>query len=251
MLAGRALAEIAMKLTWTPPPPGGNLAVMSDIDIAFLVYPGMAALDLAGPYEVLQKLPGGRLHLVAKTTEPVVCDSGMKISPSATFAEVPRAQVLCVPGGGGQIDFMEDQPTLDWIRTVAADARWVTSVCTGSFLLGAAGLLRGYRATSHWASLPVLAAYGATVVEERVVVDRNRITAAGVTAGIDLALHVAARLASPTVAEAIQLALEYDPQPPFQSGHPRSASPALVEVVRARYADRVARREAQARRLTG
>jgi cyclohexyl-isocyanide hydratase len=220
---------------------------MNDIDIAFLVYPGMALLDLTGPYEVLHNLPGGRLHMVASTPKAVLTDSGVQIGPTATFADVPRAQVLCVPGGAGQIDLMDDAPTIEWLRTVAADARWVTSVCTGSFLLGAAGLLRGFRATSHWASLPLLAAYGATIVEERVVVDRNRITAAGVTAGIDLALHLTARLVSPTVAEAIQLGLEYDPQPPFRSGHPRQASPALVDVVRARFADRVARREAQAR----
>jgi cyclohexyl-isocyanide hydratase len=221
---------------------------MSDIDIAFLVYPGVALLDLTGPYEVLHKLPGGRLHLVAKTNQPVLSDSGVKVCPTATFEEVPRAQALCVPGGAGQIEVMDDQATIGWIRSVAAEASWITSVCTGSFLLGAAGLLRGYRATSHWASLPLLAAYGAKIVEERVVVDRNRITGAGVTAGIDLALHLAARLATTTVAEAIQLGLEYDPQPPFQSGHPRDARPALVETVRARFADRVARRAAQARR---
>jgi len=224
---------------------------MSEIDIAFLVYRGMALLDLSGPYEVLQNLPGARLHVVANTPEPVVSDGGVKVWPTTTFAERPRAQVLCVPGGAGQIELMEDEPTVRWIQTVAAGAQWVTSVCTGSFLLGAAGLLRGYRATSHWASLPLLAAYGATIVEERVVVDRNRITAAGVTAGIDLALHLAARLASPEVAQAIQLGLEYDPQPPFQSGHPRNASPAVIDMVRARFADRVARREAQARRLRG
>jgi len=237
-----------MKLTWTPEGRGGSLTCMSEIDVAFLVYRGMALLDLTGPTEVLQNLPGARLHLVAHTPEPLVTEGGIKIWPTTTFAERPRAQVLCVPGGPGQIELMEDKPTLQWLRAVAKEAQWVTSVCTGAFLLGAAGLLRGYRATSHWASLPLLTAYGATTVEERVVVDRNRITAAGVTAGIDLALHLAARLASPTVAEAIQLGLEYDPQPPFQSGHPRNASPALVDLVRARFADRIARREAQARR---
>lgn len=237
-----------MKLTWTPPGPSERVNGMSDIDIAFLVYPGMALLDLTGPYEVLHNLPGARLQMVAATNQPVLTDSGVKMWAPATFADVPRARVLCVPGGAGQIDLMEDEPTLEWLRRVGADAGWVTSVCTGSFLLGAAGLLRGFRATSHWASLPLLAAYGATIVEERVVVDRNRITAAGVTAGIDLALHLAARLASPTVAQAIQLGLEYDPQPPFHTGTPRQADPGLVNLVRGRFADRVARREAQARR---
>ncbi len=237
-----------MKLTWTPRGHGGSLTSMSEIDIAFLVYRGMALLDLSGPYEVLQNLPGARLHLVANTPEPVVSEGGVKIWPTTTFAERPRAEVLCVPGGPGQLELMEDRPTIQWLRTVAKEAQWVSSVCTGAFLLGAAGLLRGYRATSHWASLHLLAAYGATIVEERVVVDRNRITGAGVTAGIDLALHLAARLASPAVAEAIQLGLEYDPQPPFPAGHPRSARPDLVDLVRARFADRIARREAQARR---
>jgi cyclohexyl-isocyanide hydratase len=146
---------------------------------------------------------------------------------------------------------MEDQPTLEWLLTIGEGARYVTSVCTGAFLLGAAGLLRGYRATTHWASLPLLASYGATPVEERVVADRNRITGAGVTAGLDLALRLSELLSSRTVAEGIQLGLEYDPAPPFQAGHPRTASPAVVELVRKRYAARIARRTEQARRAAG
>lgn len=221
-----------------------------DIDIAFLVYPDLALLDLAGPFEVLHRIPGARLSLVWKGREPVRSDTGAALLPTATFADVPGADMLCIPGGGGQIDCMEDEETISWIRTVGAKARHVTSVCTGSFLLGAAGLLRGYRATTHWASLPLLAAYGATPVEERVVVDRNRITGAGVTAGIDLALHMAAILASQRVAEAIQLGLEYDPAPPFQAGSPRTASGAVVDIVRARFSDRLARRSAQAGRFS-
>jgi cyclohexyl-isocyanide hydratase len=178
------------------------------IDIAFLVYPGMALLDLAGPGDVLQNVPGGRLHLVGKSRQAVTADGGTSVLPSATFAEVGSADVLCVPGGAGQIDLMEDAETIGWVRSVGEKARHVTSVCTGAFVLGTAGLLDGYRATTHWASLPLLAAYGATPVEERVVVDRNRITGAGVTAGIDLALRLASIVASQTVAEAIELALE-------------------------------------------
>ena len=170
-------------------------------------------------------MPGARLTLVAKTREPVVSDTGVSLLPAATFDEIRHAHVLCVPGGCGQIAQMDDAATIDWLRTVGGGAAWVTSVCTGAFLLGAAGLLRGYRATTHWASLPYLAAYGATLVEERVVVDRNRITGAGVTAGIDLALHLAARLASPTVAEEIQLRLEYDPAPAVPVGTPAPGQP--------------------------
>lgn len=220
---------------------------MDVIDIAFLVYPGVALLDLTGPYEVLQLLPGARLTLIAKTREPAVSDTGVSLLPAATFDDVRRAGVLCVPGGAGQIEQMDDARTIDWLRAVGGEAAWVTSVCTGALLLGAADLLRGYRAATHWASMPFLAAYGATPIDERVVVDRNRMTGAGVTAGIDLALHLAARLASPTVAEEIQLRLEYDPAPPFQSGHPRHARAAVTNQVRARLAERLARREAQAR----
>lgn len=218
------------------------------IDIAFLGYPGLTMLDLSGPFEVLYAVPGARLHVVAKDHQPFTSDAGMQIVPTASYADVRRADVLCVPGGLGQIDLMEDQPTLEWLRALGTEARYVTSVCTGSFLLAAAGLLRGYRATTHWASLPLLASYGATPVEERVVVDRNRITGAGVTAGLDLAFHLAELLSSRTAAEAIQLSLEYDPDPPFHAGHPRIARPAIVELVRKRFADRIARRTEQARR---
>ncbi len=224
-----------------------QLGGMDLIDIVFLAYPGMSFLDLAGPYEVLHALPHARLTLVGKTRDPVVCDTGVSLVPGATLDEAPRAHVLCVPGGAGQIAQMDDAPTMEWLRAAGGGAGWITSVCTGSFLLGAAGLLRGYRATTHWASLPYLAAYGAAVVEDRVVVDRNRMTAAGVTAGIDLGLHLAARLASRAVAEEIQLRLEYDPAPPFQSGNPRQASPAVTDRARARLADRLSRRAAQAR----
>jgi len=225
--------------------------VVMTIDIALLGYEGLTLLDLTGPFEVLHAIPGARLRLVAKHREPFASDTGLQVVPTATYAEVSRTDVLCVPGGAGQIDLMQDQATMDWLRAVAGEARYVTSVCTGAFLLAGAGLLRGYRATTHWASLPLLASYGATPVEERVVVDRNRITGAGVTAGLDLAFHLAELLSSRATAEAIQLGLEYDPDPPFRAGHPRIASAATVELVRKRFADRIARRTAQAQRLSG
>jgi cyclohexyl-isocyanide hydratase len=222
------------------------------IDIVFLAYPGMALLDLAGPIEVLQNVPDARVHLVWKNRQAVTSDGGTSVLPTATFAtlatfaDLNAADVLCVPGGAGQLELMEDQETIRWVRAVGKKARFVTSVCTGAFVLGAAGLLEGYRATTHWASLPLLEAYGATPVEERVVVDRNRLTGAGVTAGIDLALRLASVVASQTAAEAIELALEYDPAPPFKAGHPRIASPRVVDLVRARFADRIERRTRQA-----
>jgi len=218
------------------------------IDIVFLGYPGLALLDLSGPLEVLHSIPGARVQVVAKERKPFASDTGLEVLPGSTYAEVGRADVVCVPGGAGQIDLMEDEPTLEWLRDVAESARYVTSVCTGAFLLGAAGLLRGYRATTHWASLPLLASYGATPVEERVVLDRNRLTGAGVTAGMDMALRLAELLSSRFVGEAIQLGLEYDPAPPFQAGHPRTAGAAAVEQVRKRFATRIARRTEQAHR---
>ena len=221
------------------------------IDIAFLGYPRLDLLDLSGPFEVLHAVPGARLHLVAKDRAPLTSDTGVQLLPTATYDDVRSADVLCVPGGAGQIDLMEDVPTLDWLRAIAGGARYVTSVCTGAFLLGAAGLLRGYRATTHWASLPFLSSYGATPVEERVVMDRNRITGAGVTAGLDMAFRLAELLSSRTAAASIQLGLEYDPMPVFHAGHPRSANAEIVELVRQRFADRLARRAEQARRAAG
>jgi cyclohexyl-isocyanide hydratase len=217
------------------------------IDIAFLVYPDITQLDLTAPFEVLRRVPGARTRVVWKTREPVRADSGFLLTPDATLDDVPAADVLVVPGGSGQIELMDDRAVLDWVARVGSGARFVTSVCVGSFLLGAAGLLRGYRATAHWASLELLAHYGATPVAERVVVDRNRITGGGVTAGIDFGLVLAEQLASRDVAETIQLALEYDPEPPFTAGHPRVARPELVSRVRDLFASRIERRREQGR----
>src|SRR5688572_16287943 len=219
------------------------------LQIAMLLFQRLTQLDFTGPHEVLARIPGAQVHAVAKSRDPIVAETGLVLLPSTTFAELPRADVLFVPGGVGQIEACEDTATIDWLRAVAADARYVTSACTGALLLGCAGLLRGYRATTHWAFHDLLAICGATPVEDRVVVDRNRITGGGITAGIDAALTIAAELAGREVAEAIQLELEYNPAPPFAAGHPSVARPELVERARAKTAARLDQRRAQLERI--
>jgi cyclohexyl-isocyanide hydratase len=209
-----------------------------------LLYPRLTQLDLTGPYEVLSRLPGARVQLIAKTREPIVAEGGLTFLPSAAFAEVPAVDLLFVPGGSGQIEATRDAETLAYLRALGGSARWVTSACTGALLLGAAGLLRGYRAATHWAFMDLLPIVGAIPVEERVVVDRNRITGGGVTAGIDIALRIATEIAGREIAEEIQLHLEYDPQPAFAAGHPRVAPAALVDRLRQRVAPRHAERRA-------
>lgn len=218
------------------------LAVMA-LQIGMLLFPKLTQLDFTGPHEVLARIPGVQVHAVAKTRDPIVAENGLTIMPSTTFAELPSVDLLFVPGGSGQIDATEDGATLEWLRAVGAGARWITSACTGSLLLGAAGLLRGYRATTHWAYIDLLPIVGAIPVDERVVTDRNRITSGGVTAGIDIALAIAAEVAGRDAAEAIQLYLEYHPAPPFQAGHPSVARPELVERARASVAARHAQRK--------
>jgi cyclohexyl-isocyanide hydratase len=196
--------------------------------IAMLLFPGVTQLDLTGPHEVFTRLRGVRVETVWKVAGPVRSGSGLTLLAERSFDEVHGADLLCIPGGPGHIELLGDDAVLDWVRRVATEARWVTSVCTGALVLGAAGLLRGYRATTYWASLPNLAPFGATPVAERVVFDRNRVTGGGVTSGIDFALQVVARLYGEEVAQLTQLGLEYDPQPPFDSGSPATAPPALV-----------------------
>lgn len=202
--------------------------------IGLLLFPKLTQLDLTGPYEVFCRAPGATVHLIWKTLEPVASDRGLAILPTVTFATCPPLDLICVPGGPGQIDLMDDEETLGFLRRVAGEAKLVTSVCTGSLVLGAAGLLQGYRATSHWSALDQLALLGAEPVQERVVRDRNRITGAGVTSGIDFALTVVAELHNCDIAEAIQLQIEYDPAPPFQSGSVASASAEFIAVARER-----------------
>jgi cyclohexyl-isocyanide hydratase len=214
--------------------------------IGMLLFPNLTQLDLTGPYEVFHRLPGAKLHMLWKRAEPVRAEGGLALLADTTLADCPALDVLFVPGGFGQVALMNDAAVLDFLREQAATAKWITSVCTGSLLLGAAGLLRGYRATTHWAFHDLLAAYGATPVEERVVVDRNRMTGGGVTSGIDFALRLAAEVGGAPLAKELQLALEYDPAPPFPGGHPRRAEPDLVARLRARWAERIAQRRTQA-----
>jgi cyclohexyl-isocyanide hydratase len=216
--------------------------------IGMLLFPGLTQLDLTGPFEVFHRIPGATVHLVWKDTGVVRADSGLGLMPTTTLADCPPLDVVMVPGGFGQIPLMDDAVVLDWLRAQAKTARYMTAVCTGALLLGGAGLLAGYRATTHWGFAELLGDYGAIVTPGRVVVDRDRITGGGVTAGIDFALVLAAALAGPDVAKAIQLGLEYNPEPPFRSGHPDVADPALVAIVRERLVtrgrDRFAKRPA-------
>jgi cyclohexyl-isocyanide hydratase len=202
---------------------------MTEFRIGFLLFPNITQLDLTGPHEVLSKLPGAKVHLIWKTLEPVKAVGGLSIVPDTTLAECPPLDLLCVPGGPGMTSLMVDEEVLAFLRKQATGARYVTSVCTGSLVLGAAGLLKGKRAATHWMAMEILPTLGATPVDERVVIDGKFITGGGVTAGIDFGLKVAAEVAGDEAAKQIQLQIEYDPKPPFESGHPRSADPALVE----------------------
>ena len=204
------------------------------IAIGILIYPNLTQLDATGPAQVLARVPGATVHMIWKTRDPIPTDAGFSIVPNTTFADCPQLDVICVPGGGGQVALMTDPETLDFLRKQAATARYVTSVCTGSLVLGAAGLLKGYRSACHWAWRDMLSDFGAIPVAERVVRDRNRISGGGVTAGIDFGLTVAAELAGEEVAKSIQLVLEYDPQPPFDSGSPEKAGPERVKRLRER-----------------
>ncbi|HEX8364999.1 MAG TPA: DJ-1/PfpI family protein [Allosphingosinicella sp.] len=216
------------------------------LSIAFLLYPGVTQLDLTGPAQFLSRI-GGTMHYVAKTAEPVPTDAGFSILPTATFAEITAADIICVPGGISCVDVIEDDETLAWVRSVGDRALWVTSVCTGSLILGAAGLLEGYRAGSHWAWREHLSLFGAEPVAERVVFDRNRVTGGGVTAGIDFALALIAAIRGEAHARIVQLALEYDPAPPFDSGSPERAAPELIAVYRKRMEALAPGREARIR----
>ena len=203
------------------------------LHIAFLLFPGVTQLDLTGPAQVLSRMGDVKLDLVARTREPVPTDAMFSLLPTATFADVSRTDILCVPGGFGTIPAMEDAETIAWLKQVAGEAQWVTSVCTGSLLLAAAGLLPGYRAACHWASRDQLAFFGAEPMAERVVFDRNRVTGGGVTAGIDFALALTAAIRGEEHARFVQLSLEYDPAPPFDSGSPEAADPATLARYRA------------------
>ncbi|CAN5122449.1 DJ-1/PfpI family protein [soil metagenome] len=200
-----------------------------------LLFPNVTQLDLTAPVQVFSRLPGARIELAWTGRDPVATDAGFSIVPTTTFEEAPQADILMIPGGQGAFDLLDDDTALDFVRRQAAGARFVTSVCTGAFVLAAAGLLQGRRATTHWASHPMLSILGVEPVSERVVRDGNIFTGGGVTSGIDFALTVAAEVAGRAAATKAQLALEYDPQPPFQAGSPTGADadPADVEEFRA------------------
>ena len=212
--------------------------------IGLLLFPRLTQLDLTGPYEVFIRFPDTDVHLVSKSLDPVTADGGMRLLPSTTFEECPRLDLVCVPGGAGMNPLLNDRKTLDFLNLQASRARYVTSVCTGALVLGAAGLLRGKRATTHWMSLPMLAAFGCEPVAERVVVDGNVITGGGVTAGIDFALTVAAEWFGAEVAKKIQLGIEYAPHPPVDGGTPERADASVVEALREAAAARQREREA-------
>jgi transcriptional regulator GlxA family with amidase domain len=204
------------------------------MQIGFVAYDGLTALDLIGPLEVLSRVPGTDVEVVASQPGTLTSDNGaLQLVASRHLAEMSDPDVIVVPGGvGGTWQAMQDAPLLSWLRSAAVGARWVTSVCTGAHVLGAAGLLAGRRATTHWAVLRELEAHGAIPTAQRVVIDGNVATAAGVSAGIDLTLWLAGELAGADVARTIQLLLEYDPQPPFDAGSPDKAGPELQEVCR-------------------
>lgn len=212
------------------------------MEIGFLVFPNVQQLDLTGPYEVLASWPAARVRLVARSLHAVISATGLTLTPDVTFADCPQLDVVCVPGGDGINPLLADEATLAFLRRQAAGARFVTSVCSGALVLGAAGLLKGKRATTHWASHEYLAAFGAIPVHARVVRDGNVMTGGGVTAGIDFGLTLVAELAGRAVAEAIQLNLEYAPAPPFAAGGPDTAPPGVVDRMRAVTAPRRAER---------
>lgn len=198
--------------------------------ISMLLFDGFTQLDLTGPYEVLARMPDAEIALVAKSLDPVTSDTKLKIVPTHTFADAPPCDVLFVPGGPGVNEAMLDDEVLAFVRRPAT--KYITSVCTGALVLGAAGLLRGIGATTHWNSVEFLKPFHAAHRDQRIVIDGNRITGAGVSAGIDFALKLVAELHGDAAAKAIQLAIEYDPQPPFDAGSPKKAEPRIVDGVR-------------------
>jgi len=208
------------------------------LQIGLLVFPKVTQLDFTGPLQVFSSVPGAKVHLIWKRIEPVSSDSVMVLTPTIAFADCPQLDVICVPGGAGADDLLNDEEVLEFLRKQAVAAKFVTSVCTGSLVLGAAGLLKGYRAATHWAAMDSLGSFGAIATKTRVCSDRNRITGGGVTAGIDFALTLVSIIADRQTAEAIQLGLEYNPAPPFNAGSPDAAPPEILALVKQRIAAR-------------
>jgi cyclohexyl-isocyanide hydratase len=212
------------------------------LQIGLVLFPKVTQLDFTGPLQVFSSVPGATVHLIWKRIEPVATDSVMVLTPTITFADCPQLDVICVPGGAGSDDMVNDAEMLDFLRRQSAGARYITSVCTGSLVLGAAGLLKGYRATTHWTAMDLLAPFGALPAATRVCVDRNRITGGGVTAGIDFALTLVSIMVDRKTAEMIQLRLEYNPAPPFNAGSPDTAPPEILALMKERIAPSRARR---------
>jgi len=219
------------------------------LKIGSLLFEGLDQIDLTGPFEVLSRLPNSTYRIYGLTADPVRDVKGLRLTPDAVIGAAPQLDVLHIPGGPGQEALMEDETVLDWVRRQAAGAQIVFSVCTGALICGAAGLLNGRKATTYWAARHLLPYFGATPVDARVVVDGNLVCAAGVTSGLDGALRVAAMLRGDAVAEAIQLYMQYAPEPPFNAGSPETAPPEIVAAVRASAAEIMARREETARRV--
>lgn len=218
--------------------------------IGLLTFPRVQQLDLTGPYEVFASLPDTQLHLIWKTLTPITSATGLILTPTTTLVDCPPLDIICIPGGIGINALLTDQTILDFVRTQAKTARYITSVCTGALLLGAAGLLTGKRATTHWSAMEFLPAFGAIPTHARVVRDGNLITGGGVTAGIDFALTLAAELTDQQTAESIQLTLEYAPAPPFTAGTPETAPPEALQTARTRSAASRAEREAIIKQIT-
>src|SRR2546423_2698950 len=209
---------------------------MSSFNVGFVIFPELTQLDLTGPLQVLARLPQSTTHIIARSEVPVPSDCGLSLVPTHTFANCPPLDLICVPGGvSGVIGAIGDRETVDFVRRQADSAKYITSVCTGAFVLGVAGLLKGRRVTTHWAYTDLLSLVGATYEKSRVVKDGNLITAGGVTSGIDFGLSVVAEIAGEATAQAIQLGIEYDPAPPFDSGHPDRAPAAVKSALAGRY----------------
>jgi cyclohexyl-isocyanide hydratase len=212
------------------------------LQIGLVLFPRVTQLDFTGPLQVFSSVPGAKVHLIWKRIEPVASDSVLTLTPTITFADCPQLDVICVPGGVGTDDMINDEEMLDFLRRQAKEAKYVTSVCTGSLVLGAAGLLQGYRAATHWTAMDFLREFGATPTKTRVCVDRNRVTGGGVTAGIDFALTLVSIMIDRQTAEAIQLRIEYNPAPPFNAGSPDTAPPEILALMREKIAPAQARR---------
>ncbi len=221
------------------------------LQIGLLLFPHVTQLDFTGPLQVFSSVPGAQVHLVWKTLDPVPSDSVLMLPPTVTFADCPQLDVICVPGGFGIDALLNDEDTLAFLRRQAAGAKFVTSVCTGSLVLGAAGLLKGYKAATHWSAMNLLELFGATPTRTRVCIDRNRVTGGGVTAGIDFALTLVSLLVDRPTAEAVQLRLEYNPAPPFNAGSPETAPAEVLALMKERGVASQARRTEAAQRAAG